>query len=99
MAKPGVKAGTPQAKHGGQATRDKYGPEHYRALGKLAGAAIRERRGSEFFAQIGRKGGQATRDRHGVEHFSRIGAAGGSAPHASRERPEDTRTPPRPSNG
>ena len=87
MTTRGRKPGTPQAKHGGQATRDKYGPEHYRELGKKGGAAARERRGAAFFAAIGRKGGQATKERHGVEHYSRIGEIGGSAGKGVRTAP------------
>ncbi len=79
MAKRGPKPGTAEAKHGGQATRDKYGPEHFRELGKRGGQAVREHYSLEHFAEIGRKGGEVTKERHGGELYARIGKLGGSA--------------------
>jgi len=34
--------GTPNARHGGQATKAKYGTEHYSRLGKKGGTAVKE---------------------------------------------------------
>lgn len=47
---------------GGEATKQRYGPEFYSRIGKEGGA----------------KGGQTTRKRYGREFFQRIGRKGGS---------------------
>lgn len=81
--KRGPAAGTEKAKHGGQAVREKYGPDFYARIGKKGGETVKQR-GPAFFAEIGRKGGEATKRSQGVEFYSRIGKAGGEA--GRRER-------------
>ena len=46
---------------GGEATRDKYGPDHFRALGQKGGARTRDEHGAEHFARIGEIGGKTPR--------------------------------------
>ena len=43
---------------GGAATREKYGPEHYRRIGKLGGSATAERHGPSHYSRIGRLHGK-----------------------------------------
>lgn len=73
----GPKPGSEAAKHGGQATRDKWGVEHFRRIGALGGAMVRKERGPEFYKEMGRRGGEATRRKLGTEHYARIGRIGG----------------------
>lgn len=77
MAKRGPKPGTPQARHGGEAVKAKYGIEHYRHLGQIGGAAVRD--SGMDYAIIGSKGGNATKARYGVEHFREAGRKGGAS--------------------
>jgi general stress protein YciG len=70
--------GTPQAKHGGDAVRERYGREYYQRIGKKGGERLRATRDAEYYREIGRRGGEATHERHGTEFYSRIGKAGGS---------------------
>jgi len=58
--------GTPQAKHGGEAVKAKYGTEYYSRLGKKGGLVTSERHGSEHFVRIGTKGGNAGKQRPDV---------------------------------
>ncbi len=50
---------------GGEATKARYGTEHFRAAGRKGGrkggATTMERYGRGFFARIGRKGGASRR--------------------------------------
>jgi len=78
MGKRGPKPGTPEARRGGQATRDKYGPEHFREIG-TKGREDRRRRGPAFSVETGRRGGEATKARMGPDYYARIGQLGGSA--------------------
>ena len=48
---------------GGQAVKEKYGPEFYVEIGKKGGDAIAQTRGREFYVEIGKKGGQAVKAR------------------------------------
>jgi len=77
--KTGPKPGTPQAKHGGEATKAKYGTEFYSRLDKKGGTALKETRGFKHYSEIGKRGGTVTSARHGSEHYARIGAMGGNA--------------------
>jgi hypothetical protein len=76
--KRGPKPGTANAKHGGEAVRQKYGSAFYAEIGKKGGNSVKSGLGREHYARIGSKGGQATRDRLGVEHYSKIGRLGGA---------------------
>ena len=62
---------------GGQAVREKYGPEFYSKIGKMGGDAVKEKRGPQFYADIGKKGGDSTKSQHGSAFYSRIGKEGG----------------------
>lgn len=73
----GPRAGTENARRGGMAVREKYGPEFFARIGSKGGRTVRERRGPDFYANIGRMGGQTTRNTLGVEHYERIGRMGG----------------------
>ena len=73
----GPRAGSENARRGGMAVREKYGPEFFAKIGAKGGRTVRERRGPDFYATIGRLGGQTTRDTLGVEHYERIGRMGG----------------------
>ncbi len=72
---------------GGQTTRDRYGNDHYSAIGKKGGRALAQR-GPEFFAGIGKAGGLATKAKHGSEFFSAIGKKGGTTRRVRRQRAE-----------
>jgi general stress protein YciG len=79
-AKRGPKPGTPAAKHGGQAVREKYGSAFYSNIGKKGGNTVKADLGIDHYSRIGEKGGKATRDKLGPEHYARIGRIGGSRP-------------------
>jgi uncharacterized protein len=66
-----------EGQHGGQAVREKYGPEFYSRIGKKGGEAVKEKRGPAFYAEIGKKGGESTKRQQGIEFYSRIGKKGG----------------------
>lgn len=53
---------------GGTSTREKYGVEHYQAIGSLGGQATMERHADEYAARR-QLGGQTTRRRYGRQHF------------------------------
>ena len=53
---------------GGTATREKYGSEHYRAIGRAGGQATMARHSEEYTAQR-QRGGQTTKRRYGRQHF------------------------------
>ena len=80
--------GTPNARHGGEATKAKYGTEYYSRLGKKGGAVVKETYGPDHYSEIGTKGGAVTNERHGNEHYSRIGAMGGNAGKRQPDAPE-----------
>ncbi len=84
--KRGPTPGTPQAKHGGEAVKAKYGSAYYAEIGKKGGAATHETYGPEHYSEIGKKGGTVTTERYGSEHYSRIGTTGGKVEkrHGSR---------------
>ncbi len=46
---------------GGQKTKARHGPQHYKRIGKMGGEATRDRMGPGFYEKIGRKGGQKVR--------------------------------------
>ena len=93
----GPRPGTENARRGGMAVRDKYGPDFYAAIGKKGGSVVRQKHGAEFYAAIGKKGGEATRNAHGGQHYSRIGRMGGlrlrQRADKDEQTPENTRTP------
>jgi len=88
--KTGPKPGTPQAKHGGESVKAKYGSDYYSQLGKKGGAAVKETYGSEHYSEIGKKGGTVTSERYGSEYYSRIGAMGG---HRGKRLPDAPERP------
>ena len=53
---------------GGQATREKYGLEHYQAIGRRGGQTNMSRHASAYDAHR-KRGGQATKRRYGPKHF------------------------------
>lgn len=56
---------------GGRATCEKYGLDHYRAIGSLGGQTTMSRHANEYDVYR-RRGGQATKRRYGREHFRRL---------------------------
>ena len=56
---------------GGRATCEKYGLDHYRAIGSLGGRTTMARHAREYAAHR-RRGGQSTKRRYGREHFRRL---------------------------
>lgn len=46
------------AQKGGNATKERHGPDYYATIGRKGGARVAAERGSEFYQEIGRKGGQ-----------------------------------------
>lgn len=85
----GPRAGSENARRGGMAVREKYGPEFFAKIGAKGGRTVRERRGPDFYATIGRLGGQTTRDTLGVEHYERIGRMGGLRAHKREHEARD----------
>ncbi|HLQ31080.1 MAG TPA: hypothetical protein VK457_00185 [Chloroflexota bacterium] len=75
--KRGPQPGTPQARHGGEAVKQKYGAKFYSQIGKKGGEAVKLEKGPEFYAQIGKKGGEATKRSHGSKFYAEIGRKGG----------------------
>lgn len=62
-------------RRGGEAVRQKYGPNFYSEIGQKGGQARREELGSQGYAAIGRKGGEVvSQDR---DHMAQIGHKGG----------------------
>lgn len=93
-SKRGPKPGTPAARHGGEAVREKYGSAFYAEIGKKGGNMVKADLGMEHYARIGEKGGKATRDKLGPEHYARIGRIGGSRRRAAPdEKAPGTTTP------
>jgi uncharacterized protein len=70
--KRGPQPGTPQARHGGEAVKQKYGAKFYSQIGKKGGEAVKQEKGPEFYAQIGKKGGEATKRSHGSKFYAEI---------------------------
>jgi general stress protein YciG len=85
MKRRGPEPGSQNARHGGQAVREKYGPEFYSRIGKKGGEAVKAKRGSVFYAEIGKKGGESTKRTQGPEFYSQIGKKGGER---GRTRPK-----------
>jgi general stress protein YciG len=77
--KRGPKAGTQEARRGGEAVRAKYGREFFSQIGKKGGDTVRREHGPDFYAQIGKKGGETTKNRQGHEFYARIGKKGGES--------------------
>ena len=48
-------------RRGGQATRERHGPEFYEQIGRKGGETTRQRHGPEFYERIGKIGGQRVR--------------------------------------
>lgn len=65
------------AKTGGDATLQKYGRDHYIALGRKGGSAVREKYSVDHFKEIGAKGGAAAAAIIGKEGYSAMGRVGG----------------------
>lgn len=84
----GPKPGTPRARHGGLAAREKLAVEHYKRMGALGGASVKAQYGADHYAKIGRKGGLTTKARAADDFYRRIGKKGGSTPRKSREAKE-----------
>src|SRR5450755_4042905 len=82
--KRGPEPGSQKAKHGGQAVREKYGPEIYSKIGET----VKEKRGPQFYAEIGKKGGESTKRQQGSEFYSKIGKKGGERGRAVAEGKE-----------
>lgn len=64
-------------RRGGEATKKRYGSEHYAAIGQKGGEAVRDKYGAEFFSEIGQKGGEARKGELGPEGYSALGREGG----------------------
>jgi len=56
---------------GGKTTCEKYGLDHYRAIGSLGGRETMARHAGEYDVYR-RRGGQATKRRYGREHFRKL---------------------------
>lgn len=63
---------------GGRTVKERYGPGHFVALGKLGGETTR-RKGPEHYAALGKAGGKTTKSKLGPEYFSQIGRKGGAS--------------------
>jgi general stress protein YciG len=50
--KRGPQPGTPHARRGGEAVKQKYGPKFYSEIGKKGGEAAKQKYGPEFYAEI-----------------------------------------------
>ena len=60
---------------GGAATREKYGREHLREMGKRGGA-VTSKLGSEHYQNMGKRGGAKILETRGREFFQAIGKKG-----------------------
>ncbi len=89
----GPRPGTENARHGGLAVREKYGPEFFAKIGAKGGKSVSAQHSADFYAGIGHRGGSSTRDRLGVEHYERIGRMGGLR-QRQRERDAEQGQPP-----
>ena len=69
---------------GGRRLLEKYGREHFAALGHKVGTKLREERGVEFFRNMAQAGGQATAATHDHEYYSNLGRQGGEKLKATR---------------
>src|SRR5579859_6732345 len=84
--KRGPVAGTPEARRGGEAVRDKYGSGFYSKIGKKGGDTVKKEHGPEFYSEIGKKGGESTKARQDPDFYARIGKKGGAAKKEPRKR-------------
>jgi general stress protein YciG len=50
---------------GGEAVKEKYGPEFYSQIGKKGGDTVKGKYGPEFYHTIGEKGGEARKSQLG----------------------------------
>jgi uncharacterized protein len=82
----GPRPGTPEARRGGEAVKEKYGVDWYSQIGKMGGEFVKQERGTEFYAQIGKKGGEMTKRAHGSRFYAEIGRKGGLKPGSKRPR-------------
>lgn len=57
---------------GGEATKEKYGPDFYEEIGRKGGEATAETHDSDFFQEIGHEGGEATKRKHGPDFYREI---------------------------
>ena len=55
--------GTEAVRQGGTTTKQRYGHEHFVAIGAKGGTLIREKYGKSYFAELGRRGGRARKKR------------------------------------
>lgn len=62
---------------GGRRLLEKYGREHFAALGHKVGTRLKEERGVEYFRTMAQAGGAATAANHTHAEFSEWGTKGG----------------------
>lgn len=70
---------------GGTVTREKYGLEHYQAIGRLGGHVTMERHADEY-AALRQRGGQTTRRRYGRQHFKDLARKSAEARQAATSK-------------
>ena len=59
MSNRGPKPGSPNAKNGGNAVKEKYGKDYYKKIGTKGGAATKE---TADYNKMGTKGGNTTKE-------------------------------------
>lgn len=64
---------------GGEAVKEKYGPDFYSAIGKKGGEARKASLGHDGYQQLGQMGGQTVKNKYGPEFYQQIGNKGGEA--------------------
>ncbi len=84
--KRGPIAGTPEARRGGEAVKNKYGSGFYSKIGKKGGETVKREHGPDFYSEIGKKGGESTKARQDTEFYARIGKKGGTTKKGPRKR-------------
>lgn len=69
---------------GGRRLLEKYGREHFAALGHKVGTKLRDERGVEFFRTMAQAGGAATAATHDHAYYAALGRQGGEKLKAAR---------------
>lgn len=60
-------------KKGGDATKEKYGQDHYLRIGQAGGQVTKEKyQKSGFYQKIGSKGGNRVKEKYGSDYFSKL---------------------------
>lgn len=78
VSEPGGMSLQEAGRRGGEATKTRYGHDHYVTIGKKGGRTVKQRYGSDFYAEAGRKGGDMVKQKYGPAYYAQVGRKGGN---------------------